>query len=460
MPEPMSLGRRVGYALGGAGFQLTDRIVVVLAVYFYLPPPGRGLVPQVPPEIFLGGMTVFGAAMVLGRIVDSFADPFVGHASDRSRSRLGRRRVFLAYGLVPMVVLPALLFYPPGEPGSTANALWLTGLLALYFIAFTVYVGPYLALIPEMASADTDRAGLATLMAVISFPIWGVFATAWPVGLDLGRASGLDASTSMRWIVIGASVLAALLCLAPIAAVDERRFARSVPSDMSLRQALVATLANRAFAIYLAAQILFIFGVTIVQPLLPYLTTVLLGRTEGYALYLGISMFAGLGAGFAGLRPLVARLGTKRAMIVCVTLFALGMAALGLLAPDVPGGPRDARNLLVAYGGIFALGIPIAGFLVLPHVLISQLVDEDEARTGANRAAMFFGMQGFLTKWMYGVSLWAFTFLLARFGNSPGEPLGVILVGPVGAVTCAVSALLYSLYPEREVLAGGRRDVA
>ena len=87
MSERISTARQFAFALGNAGFQLTDRIVVVVAVYFYLPPPGRGLVAQVPEEIFFGIFTVYGLALLVGRLFDAAADPFVGHSSDRSRSR-------------------------------------------------------------------------------------------------------------------------------------------------------------------------------------------------------------------------------------------------------------------------------------------------------------------------------------------------------------------------------------
>lgn len=226
MPEPISSARRLGYALGNPGFQLSDRIVVAIAVYYYLPPPGRGLVPQIPEQVFLGFLTVFGLAMLLGRICDSLTDVVVGWASDRSRSRLGRRRVFLIAGLLPMVVTPALLFFPPAAPGSFANTLWLFALLALYFVSFTVYVAPYLALIPEIAWTQQERVSLGTLLALASFPIAGVFGSAWPIALDLGRAAGMGREASLRVLVVGASAFALLLCAVPIAAIDERPAAR------------------------------------------------------------------------------------------------------------------------------------------------------------------------------------------------------------------------------------------
>ncbi|MGY8791395.1 MAG: hypothetical protein ACKVKR_14125, partial [Pseudomonadales bacterium] len=52
-------------------------------------------------------------------------------------------------GIVPIVFIPAALFFPPGEPQSFDTFLFLTIALAMYYIFFTVYVAPYLALIPE-----------------------------------------------------------------------------------------------------------------------------------------------------------------------------------------------------------------------------------------------------------------------------------------------------------------------
>ena len=64
MAERISSPRLLAYALGNAGFQLSDRIVVVIAVYFYLPPPGRGLESQVASDVFLGFLTIYGLSLI------------------------------------------------------------------------------------------------------------------------------------------------------------------------------------------------------------------------------------------------------------------------------------------------------------------------------------------------------------------------------------------------------------
>jgi GPH family glycoside/pentoside/hexuronide:cation symporter len=454
----MPLSRRVLYCLGAPGFQISDRIVLAIALYFYLPPPGRGFEPQVSEEIFLGVLTVFGVAMLVGRVFDALADPVVGHLSDRSRSRWGRRRSFMVYGILPMVVTPVLLFWPPGEPGDALNAAALTGLLVVYFVAFTVYVAPYLALIPEIARDSDARVRLSTMLALLSFPAISVYNIAWPAGIELGRNLGLSSVDAVRAVVVASAALSLLLCTLPITAVDERRFTKSVPSDLSLWGSLRETISNREFLIYLAAQLLFILSINLNYPAAIYYATVVLGRSEIYAAILGIPMLIATLLAFPVVAWLTRRLGPKRSMVACILLIVPALASFGLMVPDVPGGANDRWNLAIIWTAVSVIGAAVAGFLVLPYVLISQLIDYDAVRTGANRAAMYFGVQGFLTKWMYGIAAATLAFLFSRFGKSPTEPLGVLLVGPIGAVAALIAAGLFALYPEQRVLARTTRD--
>jgi GPH family glycoside/pentoside/hexuronide:cation symporter len=350
-----------------------------------------------------------------------------------------------------MVGVPVLLFYPPGAAGSQMNSVWLVGLLSLYFIVFTVYVGPYLALIPEIARSQADRVRLVQWMSIASIPVMG-FLSAWGVGLDFGRGLGLTATESMRWLVVGLSGVALLLCLGPILAIDESRHVAGTRADLGFVRALMLTLRNRPFMIYLASQIFFVIGVNLIQPLLPYLATVALGRSEGFTVYFTLAMGAGVAVGFALQRPLVDRYRPKRVMMGCIVVMAVAVAMLGALEPDVPGGSRDSFNLMVCFVALGLFGIPAAGFLVLPQVMISQLIDRDERISGASRAAMYFGVQGLLTKWAYGISTLILTLMLARLGNSPENPWGVVYVGPVAAICSLMSLALYSLYPESAVL--------
>ena len=453
MSERISGLRRLGYGLGIAGYQITDRVVIAIAIYYYLPPAGRGLVPQVSQERMLEFFTVFGLAMLVGRIFDSLADPLVAHASDRSRSRFGRRRLFLMLGILPMVLVPGLLFWPPGPPGSALNGYSLALVLTLYFIAFTVYVAPYLALIPELAVTGAERTRLSTLLALLAFPVVGLYGAGWPYGVELGvEQFGLSADQAVRAVVVVSLGLAFVLCLLPILALDERRFTRAVSSDLPFLQAVGQTVSSRPFRLYLGAQLFLVLGTAVMTPAPVYYATVVLGRSESFAAWLGLALFASTLIGFGLVGRFSNTLGPKRILITSNAIFALSMFLLAFLKADVPGGPHDAANLRIVWTAFALIGFPVAGFLVIPNVLISQVIDYDAARQGASRAAMFFGVQGFFTKWMYGIAGAILAYLFQRFGNSPQEPLGVLLIGPVAGVACLISAVLFLAYPERQVL--------
>jgi GPH family glycoside/pentoside/hexuronide:cation symporter len=448
----LSLRERILFVIGSPGWQITASIVVSIGIYFYLPPEGAGLEVLVSEEIFLGVLTAYGLARLIGGVVDSLADPFVGHYSDRSPSPLGRRRVFLIIGIVPMVVIPGLLFFPPGEPGSFSVFLYLTVMLSLYYIFFTIYVAPYLALIPEIATTEHDRVELSRLRSLIGGPIIMAFGILWLVGVDVFKDMGMDATTAVQLVVVISCVFSFICCLCPILAIDESKIA-TVPSTLNMRQAVWTTLQNRPFLIYLFAQIIFILGITMTGPAVPYFARVILGRDEGFAAMLSLAMLPGIIIGFAFIHLVVERIGTKNTLVVTIFILGIAMVPYGLLTPSSPGGPGDQANVIVIVGLTALKGLAIAGIMILPTVILGQLIDLDRAKTGANRAAMYYGVQGLLTKWVYAASAAIMSYLLSAYGRSAAEPLGVLLIGPVAGTFCLIASIFYAFYPESEVRA-------
>jgi GPH family glycoside/pentoside/hexuronide:cation symporter len=452
MYEKMSKSRQVAYSMGGLGWQITNTLVVSVGVYYYLPPDGSGLETQLSSKLFLGVLTAYGLARLIGGVVDSLADPFVGHLSDRSHSRFGRRRAFMIYGSLPMALASASIFWPPGVPGSTTSFVFLSVMLATYYVFFTVYVGPYLALIPEIARSEQERIEFTRIRALVFGPAIMAYSFIWLKGVAFAQDAGLDTETALRWVVAISAIVAFGLCLVPIFAVDERRYTASAPTTMPWRQAFGTTLRNRTFAIFLFAQALLIMGSTMMGPSGPYIAQVLLGRDLSFAANLGLVMFPSISIGFVFVDRVVARYGTKRTLVSSVVLLGLSLLPMIFVRPDVPGGPNDALNLTIVITSLAVSGLPIASLMILPMVMLAQLIDLDEVETGANRSAMYFGVQGLLTKWVYAAAAATLSFLFVKFGNSVDEPWGVILLGPIGGAFCLLSAFIYAFYPEKRVL--------
>ena len=330
--------------------------------------------------------------------------------------------------------------------------LFLTVMLALYYVFFTVYVGPYLSLIPEIATTERDRVELSRLRSVISGPTIMAFGVLWLAGVDVLKDMGFDATTSVQIVVVISCLISFLCSICPILAVDESTFA-NMPSSLNMREALGKTLSNRPFVIYLIAQIVFILGITMSGPAVPYIARVILGRDEGFAAMLSLVMLPGIILGFIVIQAIVNRIGTRNTLVWTIFLLGVPLFPYGLLTPSAPGEPGDLFNMVVVVGLSVIKGFPIAGIMILPTVILGQLIDLDAAKTGANRAAMYYGVQGLLTKWVYAASAAILSYLLSAYGRSAAEPLGVLLIGPVSGTFCVIAAVLYALYPEKEVKA-------
>ena len=152
----LPLLNQICYSLGSLAFTLLERMIILYAVFYFLPPKELGLHNLVSDRTFFGVITITGAALLLGRILDGLADPVIATLSDNSRSRIGRRKVFLLYSALPLALTTFLVFTPP-QPGqeSLLNGIWLALMMGLFYIAFTAYVNPYLALMSELGHTRT-----------------------------------------------------------------------------------------------------------------------------------------------------------------------------------------------------------------------------------------------------------------------------------------------------------------
>ena len=223
------------------------------------------------------------------------------------------------------------------------------------------------------------------------------------------------------------------------------------PNTMDMNTALVTTLKNKPFLIYLFAQVVLILGITMSGPAIPYFARVILGRDEGFAAVMSLAMLPGILIGFFFIHKVVARLGTRNTLITSVLILGLAHIPYGFLTPSAIGDSHDWLNLAVVFSLSGFKGLAIAGMMILPTVILGQLIDLDHARTGAGRAAMYYGVQGLMTKWVYAASAALMSYLLSAYGRSAEEPLGVLLIGPVAGSLCLVSAVFYSFYPEAQV---------
>ena len=127
-------------------------------------------------NIFLGVPPwLISLALCMNRLVDAFADPFIGWMSDNTRSRWGRRRPYILVGaLLAGIGLPGLVWVSPGWSSSymfgteIPNYFWyMAASSAIYIVCVSLYNVPYQSLGAELTPDARERTSLFSYRTAI-----------------------------------------------------------------------------------------------------------------------------------------------------------------------------------------------------------------------------------------------------------------------------------------------------
>src|SRR5512133_251983 len=151
-----------------------------------------------------------GAAILIGKFWDAFTDPMMGFISDRTRSRWGRRRPYLLFGALPLLLTMWYFFSAPDfSARQTAGFLWATFALCLLNTAYTVVNIPYGSLTPEITKDYQERTSLNGFR--FSFAVVGTILGAAIVQPILGLAGDKRLGFSLVGLLFGFIMAATIL---------------------------------------------------------------------------------------------------------------------------------------------------------------------------------------------------------------------------------------------------------
>jgi glycoside/pentoside/hexuronide:cation symporter, GPH family len=160
-----------------------------------------------------------GAALAIAMVVDAFADPIIGHMSDRTYTRWGRRLPWLYLAAVPLGASWMLLWQPPGFGGWQAF---------LYLVVTAIFVRtlvsacevPSVAILPELTQDYDERTKLMRLRYLFAwaggllmlFLAYGVFL----VSKEEGQVGQLMAEGYWLYGLTGAILMTATVLISAV----------------------------------------------------------------------------------------------------------------------------------------------------------------------------------------------------------------------------------------------------
>jgi GPH family glycoside/pentoside/hexuronide:cation symporter len=355
-------------------------------------------------EVLLIAPAVIGGVIGLSKLWDGLSDPLAGYWSDRTRTRFGRRRPWIAVAALPFALSAFALWSPPSGLGGAGATLWFAVCVFMVYTASTAGVIPHLSLGAELTSETHERTR-----------VFGAREIGDKLGLfgALAAIFWLDHASSPRSAAAGISAGAAVFAFATwlLAAARLPECVEHVGrGPRNARSTVRDVWRNQQARILIFVLFVEQLGFGAVGSLLPFASEYVL-ETPGYTSYYLAAFAVPAFVSIPVWVRLSGQLGKRRTWIVGLALKSFAFAALF----GVPAGAATAAFLAIALLG-FAHGCAS----VLPASLMADLVDRDELATGERKEGAYFAAWNLAAKGAMGAALVAGGIGLDLAGFVPG----------------------------------------
>lgn len=446
--QPLPPANQIFYALGSLAFTILERLIILYAVFYFLPPKELGLPNLISDRTFFGAITATGAALLLGRIFDGLSDPLIAALSDNSCSRLGRRKVFLLSSGLPLALTTFLVFTPPHPAGeSVLNGVWLGVMLCLFYIAFTAYVNPFLALMSELGYTGALRINISTYIALFGLLGMVCITIFFPQLVAALENSGMEMRRAYQVTIGGFALISGLILYLITLAFDEKKHCLpGKPARLSMFDSLAKTYAVRPFRLFLIGELFLQFAMNTVTLGLIYYAVVIFRRDQGFMTVLaGIAIGVAL-ASFPLINFLAKKIGKKKVIMSGLLVLGAATAVIFYLSFNMSGAAFYAGLAMIGL-----TGLPLAILSMLINPTVGDLARAEYIRTGESREAMFFGARAIPLKATVALAGVAFTYLLSVYGKDVANPMGVQLSILGVSLSSLAGCIAFSRYPEKQV---------
>jgi GPH family glycoside/pentoside/hexuronide:cation symporter len=433
MTEKLPARTKVLYGVADGGIAMLTASIQFFLLFFYTDVLGMD-----------PGLT--GMALLVGKLTwDAVNDPLFGYLSDRTRTRIGRRRPYLLAGAIPLGLVTWLLYSIPAGLTGAAAFLTILATFLLYDTMHTLVSVSYSSLTPELTHDYDERTSLTAVRMIFSVVgyILGAAATTVIAGLFQDALGWTEkASYSGMGAVFG--IIATVAVLTTALSVRERPSAEVKPSTLPPIAAVLKTFRNRPFMRLVAAFFISSFSFALMTSLLPFYLTYQLDMEDQVFIVLGV-MLATIGVFLFPWKKVSDRINKGPS-------YALGLfiACVAVIATFfLPYGPTPLIYIIA-----FVAGLGFSGQWVFPWSMLPDVIEYDQMETGERREGIYYGVWALLTKLTDALGIAVSGWALALFGYVPNVVqtdtacLGIrLFFGLVPAIAIILSLPLLVWYP-------------
>ncbi len=377
------------------------------------------------------GVALTGILFMVLRFWDLLIDPIVGFLIDRVNSRFGRARPWVTAS-VPILMLATYFIYMPPREG--AGALYFIVWMLIFYLGSTFLIIARNAWVADVAVGYDDRSrhfviieivGIISMLFLLLLPVY--------VASQGGEGDRFAQISAMGWCLIVSLPITA--ALAWFFVPDQQRQSAVSAEAYSVKEVRSA-LINPHLKTVLLLEVMIGTSISVTASLYLWVAESVFGLTDLQASFLLVVFFIASVAGLPIWMMLAAR--TEKHKAVCIAVLVSAASYLGYYFMAQIGGFWPFAIAAVLNG--FAFTAP----LVIGRSMTADVAEWEKARSGHDRAGMYFGLNSMAYKIGSSLAIGVGYLLVALVAgykagaeNSPGAEHGLLLV------FCLVPAAFY-----------------
>jgi GPH family glycoside/pentoside/hexuronide:cation symporter len=334
---------------------------------------------------------IIGWAMMMPRFVDAIVDPYLGHLSDETHTRWGRRKPYLVVGAFLGAILLAAMWWANPNWSQTAQLAFLGVIGTLVYISYGLYTMAWTAVGYELTDDYHERSRVmmwgSVALAFVSF------GASWCFRAALSPIFG-NPMVGMRWISAGVGVVV-IASAVTSAKFCRERFTHANREHVPLLPSVTTALKNKPFVILLLLKLSDTLGGRLAGAMAGYLGLYMMcgGDKVLSTTLTGIGGTIGTVCTFAILpfmKPLSIKIGKRAAQILGS---AIGLAG-ALASPFILTSGHPYLSLVP-----ILILTPLQSIaFTLGNAIVPDICDMDELATGQRREGLFTSVMAFTAK--------------------------------------------------------------
>jgi len=430
-----SYKRAVSYSIGQISDIASYQAFTFLSFTFYFAVVGLNI-----------GWIILG--FIIWSIWNSFNDTFIGYLSDRTHTRWGRRIPWVMVSLLPIAIILFFLFLPPFSIGiidETINFVYFLVIIIIFELFFTMYDINFTSLFPEIFITEEERAkgnNVRQLFAIIGL----IAAFLLPGILISSYTSPAPGEYPMFALVVAIIIIIPGLLFLKFSPKGRTEFKQEYKEAPNFFNSLKFCIKSKSFMRYIPAEIANWFVYGMLPVIVPLYGEFILGFEDPFmiSLLLGVTFLSAALFMTILWKPLVQKIGPRKSWLISMTIWIINLVPLFFLGPGME---------VAAFVVFFLIGIGLSGSLYIIDIIIADIVDEDEVKTGVRREGGYYGVNIFFQRF---ATVFVFliigpVFLIADWGKF--DPIDIpefelrslMVIFPVIALVIAIIAIYF--YP-------------